>query len=544
MNIRELLIRVGFEGGDTDRELNTIDRRVDSLKQNFLSLGTILSTVFATGAIRSLIQTADQMQNLQAQIGNSTGDMENANAQLNELAKHANDARTDVDAYASSWAKMNQGIAAFGGTTEDTTKFVDTLSIAFKVNGTEAESANAALFQLGQTMQSGVVQGEEMNSLMDAQGTLAREMMIEIAGTVPAYKDMQKAGKVTAKMLMDAINKQYPKYIAQLKNVPLTMQDVWTRVSNDVRMSIANINNQFKTVSRSARWLMDAWADFTKYTANLIDRLGGLEKAFIHLARVATPLAILLGVLKGFQILTFLTSPIGMILALGTAIGLLYDDYKTWKEGGESFIEWDKWEPVITSATDSIISLKDNVLVLVDAFAKLLGIDFTTWTLKGELEDLSKNMQDLVYMGQQLADILNGLAEFDFAKVKQAGINLWNQGKDTTPGATPPPPTPGPLPTPDKPVYKRPTWWPEWAGGPGEQIGGPKQVPGVPALPGVRPNNTTNNVTNTTNATITVNAAPGMSVTDVGQEVKRQLGTKSAAATFDPNNLLKNAGAR
>jgi hypothetical protein len=38
--------------------------------------------------------------------------------------------------------------------------------------------------------------------------------------------------------------------------------------------------------------------------------------------------------------LSFLISPLGLIIALGAALLLLYDDWKTWEEGGESAIDW------------------------------------------------------------------------------------------------------------------------------------------------------------------------------------------------------------
>jgi hypothetical protein len=46
----------------------------------------------------------------------------------------------------------------------------------------------------------------------------------------------------------------------------------------------------------------------------------------------------------------FLKSPIGLITTLILAIGLLYDDYQTWKEGGKSLIDWSKWQPEIEQA--------------------------------------------------------------------------------------------------------------------------------------------------------------------------------------------------
>lgn len=63
---------------------------------------------------------------------------------------------------------------------------------------------------------------------------------------------------------------------------------------------------------------------------------------------------LVLGLTKGLKLLrlAFLASPIGIILALASALALLYDDYKTWKEGGKSLFDWSKW----TNGIDKIIS--------------------------------------------------------------------------------------------------------------------------------------------------------------------------------------------
>jgi hypothetical protein len=63
----------------------------------------------------------------------------------------------------------------------------------------------------------------------------------------------------------------------------------------------------------------------------------------------------------------FLKSPIGLITTLILAIGLLYDDYQTWKEGGKSLIDWSKWEPAIEKAKKAILWLRDKFLGLKDS---------------------------------------------------------------------------------------------------------------------------------------------------------------------------------
>jgi len=92
-----------------------------------------------------------------------------------------------------------------------------------------------------------------------------------------------------------------------------------------------------------------------------------------------------------FLNLAFLTTPLGMILSLAAAIALLIDDFLVWKEGGESFINWDNWMPgfeAATSAINAFMSLLDGFFTLIfsglDAVAQLLTGNFAgAWAAAG-----------------------------------------------------------------------------------------------------------------------------------------------------------------
>jgi len=62
----------------------------------------------------------------------------------------------------------------------------------------------------------------------------------------------------------------------------------------------------------------------------------------------------------------FLMSPLGIITSLAAGILLLYDDYKTWKEGGKSLIDWSKWEPDVEKAMAALGELCDWLAKAID----------------------------------------------------------------------------------------------------------------------------------------------------------------------------------
>ncbi|HIB9913444.1 TPA: lytic transglycosylase catalytic [Escherichia coli] len=94
--------------------------------------------------------------------------------------------------------------------------------------------------------------------------------------------------------------------------------------------------------------IIEWWGKLDAETKTLIEVIGGLVVAM----RILNS--------------TFWMSPIGLITGLIVALGLLWEDYKTWKEGGNSLIDWEKWQPAIDKAKDAITWLREHLLELKD----------------------------------------------------------------------------------------------------------------------------------------------------------------------------------
>ena len=97
-----------------------------------------------------------------------------------------------------------------------------------------------------------------------------------------------------------------------------------------------------------------------------------LKKAHDATGGWSTGILALAAAWKAFN-LAFLATPLGVIIGLGAAIAALVDDFLTWKEGGESFIDWGKWKPQIDQAVATFTTLGDVILWLWDVFSKAFG---------------------------------------------------------------------------------------------------------------------------------------------------------------------------
>ncbi|EPS7437417.1 lytic transglycosylase [Citrobacter freundii] len=196
------------------------------------------------------------------------------------------------------------------------------------------------------------------------------------------------------------------------------------------------IEDTLTKVIKGVIWLANA---FTRMAWRVIQAAGSVIEWWKKLDDGSKKFLMTIGaILIAWRLLNaaFLKSPIGLITMLILAIGLLYDDYQTWKEGGKSLIDWGKWKTEIDQAVKMIGDLKKTVTDLTKALAKLLGIDPKSWSLKWDFSNFISQMGEFGKMLNMIADLLNAIKDGNWAQAASIGKQLLNQGSGQ-PSATP-----------------------------------------------------------------------------------------------------------
>ena len=135
--------------------------------------------------------------------------------------------------------------------------------------------------------------------------------------------------------------------------------------------------------------------------------------------------------------LAFLATPLGMLIAAGIAIAALVDDFLTWKEGGESLIDWSG------DLGDAMQAVIDVTIALGEAIIQGLGVardwlaQFFTWcfeqwdAMKADWQAtvayLSGVGQNLIAAWQSVKDWFSGffdLMSSGFARVASMASNI------------------------------------------------------------------------------------------------------------------------
>lgn len=170
-------------------------------------------------------------------------------------------------------------------------------------------------------------------------------------------------------------------------------------------------------------------------TSDLLDWWKSLDKQTRELITLFGALTVALRILNS----TFWMSPIGLVTAFAASIALLWEDYKTWKEGGKSLIDWGKWKPEVDAALKMVKELRQTVVDLGKALAKLLNIDPKSWSLKWDFSNFITQMGEFSKMLSMIGDLLSAIKDGRWSDAASIGKQLLSQGNnnpDALPGVS------------------------------------------------------------------------------------------------------------
>ena len=273
------------------------------------AVNALVSAMAALGvglSVKALADTADQFATLQAKVKvavGETGNFQEAMAGVYQVAIQTN---SNLDSTASLFSQLNKIGKDMGLSQQQALDLTKTINMAVKVGGGSAESSNAAVTQLIQSLQSGVFRGDEFNSVMEQAPGIADALAKSLGVTTGELRKMAENGELTAERVIKALQEQSGAIQAQYDKFPTTISQALQRISTAWTMLIGEMDQASGASSRVAQVLV--------YIA---DNLGELKRFVDDAAN---------GVINFTDRLDLIDS--GTIDALGEALGAAYEAIK------------------------------------------------------------------------------------------------------------------------------------------------------------------------------------------------------------------------
>jgi tape measure domain-containing protein len=216
----------------------TAERMYNSLKQ-FLTFYVSIS-----GA-EQVIALGDQFENLKARIRLATSSQEEYNAAQEGLFNIAQETRSDLEAVVSLYGKTAKAIKEMGGSQQDALNLNRLIAETFKISGASAEEAKNGMLQLSQAMASGVLRGDEFNSVMENAPRLAQAMADGLNVPIGSLRKMAENGELTARRVTAALLQQKDAIERDYAQIPLTVEGAMTQANNSLLKYVGQLNESY-----------------------------------------------------------------------------------------------------------------------------------------------------------------------------------------------------------------------------------------------------------------------------------------------------------
>lgn len=230
------------------RAMGSIEKRsartASVVQTGMRSMAAALAGVSAIALARQFLAMVDEAKKLDAQLRLATASFGSFGRAQEDVRRIAEATRADLSATAGLYSAFARNARELGLSQAQVAEITETVGKSFKVSGAGAVESAQAIRQLTQAFQSGVLRGDEFNSIMENAPRLAKLLADSLGVPVGALRAMAEEGELTADKLARALSdrKFTAALDAEFKEIPVTFEDAMTLVYNSALVTFSEFD--------------------------------------------------------------------------------------------------------------------------------------------------------------------------------------------------------------------------------------------------------------------------------------------------------------
>jgi tape measure domain-containing protein len=244
---------------------------LESVSTQLANAKTELLALVGVGAgvqgVKDISALADSYKNLEARIKLVTGEGKAFDDAFEGVFDVAKRTYTSLEDTGTLFAKIAQAGKELGISQAEALKLTETINQATQLGSQSAEASAAAIQQLIQSLQSGVLRGDEFNSVMEQAPRLQTALSSALGVTGGELRKMAEAGQLSSATVIKALQSQSEVIQGEFNKLPATVGRAMTSLSTEFTRYIGEA---------------DKAGGYSEKLAGIIDSLAG------NLSTVAT----------------------------------------------------------------------------------------------------------------------------------------------------------------------------------------------------------------------------------------------------------------
>lgn len=242
------------------------------------SVGKAVKTVTS-----DIIEMGTQWGRTTAMLKNAVGTTGDYTSSLETSLKYANEVGVTTDDFIQSVARLRTLAPEVVPNYSDAAKFTKLLDMNMVSTGASAQEASSAMRQITQALGKGIVNGDELNSIMENSPQIARMLAKHLNASVGDLKQLGKEGKISGQALYDTVLENADAIEKQFAAMPVTADRAWNSIKNTVGVRSAEASTALSTNLGKALTAISS--------SGMVDTFGEMLAGFVPLSNAAATLA-------------------------------------------------------------------------------------------------------------------------------------------------------------------------------------------------------------------------------------------------------------
>lgn len=202
--------------GRLEASVNRTERSIGSMERAMSSLSGVAKGLLAALSVQQVASYADAWTELNNKVANSVRTGETQAEVMQRIFDVSQATQSSLNGTATLYARLERGTRTYNTSAEDLTRLTTIINQGFAVSGATAQEAENAIIQLSQGIASGVLRGEEFNSVSEQGSRLMVALADSMGVSIGQLRAMAAQGQLTTDVVVkgllsqgDAIGKEF-----------------------------------------------------------------------------------------------------------------------------------------------------------------------------------------------------------------------------------------------------------------------------------------------------------------------------------------------
>ena len=263
----------------------------------------LVNTIKGAVAAYVSIQSVGKALNLSDELVQTTSRLEMMNdgvqtteELINSVYAAAQDARGSFGDMASVVARFGNNAKDAFGSSEEVVAFANLVQKQMTIAGASTEEAANAELQLSQALGSGVLRGDELNSIFEQAPNLIQNIADYLNAPIGKIREMAADGELSADVVKAAVFAASDDINSKFKSMPMTWGQIWTSFQNTAMMAFQPVLQRLNDLANSQMFqnfvnnAIGAVATIAGIVLNLFDLIGSVAEFFADNWSVISPI--------------------------------------------------------------------------------------------------------------------------------------------------------------------------------------------------------------------------------------------------------------